>query len=56
METDMTAQDMWDALADMGVSEETLDTVTDINGFSEETMCDLLYSRFGYRSFDQLEA
>lgn len=45
---------MWQTLLDMGVSEETLQTVTDINGYNEQSMKDILYSRFGYNDFDQL--
>lgn len=44
----------WDILLDMGVSEETLKVVTDINGYSYETLCDILYAVFGYRDFEQL--
>ena len=29
--------------------------VTDINGYNEETMLDVLYARTGYRNFEQLE-
>ena len=44
---------MWDILQnEYGVSEETLQIVTDINGFSEETMCDILYAVAGEREFD----
>lgn len=44
----------WDLLLDMGVSEATLKVVTDINGYSYETLCDILYAVFGYRNFEQL--
>ena len=47
--------DMWDKLEELGVSEQTLNIVTSINGYSEETMNDILYAHTGYRSFDQLE-
>ena len=46
---------MWNMLIDMGVSEETLQIVTDINGYNQQTMEDILYAKFGYRSFDQLD-
>lgn len=49
----MTTEDMWDKLIDMGVSEETLQIVTDINGYNQQTMEDILYAKFGYQSFDQ---
>lgn len=52
----MTKEQMWEYLEEtIGVSQETLDVVTSINGFSEETMLDILYAVTGYRSFDQLE-
>ena len=50
----MDKNEMWDVLLNMGVSEQTLQIVTNINGFSEETMLDILYAAFGYRNFDQL--
>ena len=50
----ITIEAMWQTLLDMGVSEETLQTVTDINGYNEQSMKDILYSRFGYNDFDQL--
>lgn len=50
----MNWEQMWDILLEeFGVSEETLRIVTDINGCSEETMEDILYTVSGYRSFDQ---
>lgn len=51
----MTTEEMWNMLIDMGVSEETLQIVTDINGYNQQTMEDILYAKFGYRSFDQLD-
>lgn len=50
----MTIAEMWEKLLGMGVSEETLKVVTDINGYNEESMQDILYVKFGYHSFDQL--
>ena len=48
--------EMWDILQEQfGVSEQTLQVVTDINGFTEETMCDILYAVSGYRDFDQID-
>lgn len=51
----MQKAEMWDKLEDLGVSEQTIQIVTDINGYSEETLLDILYAYTGYRSFDQLE-
>lgn len=45
----------WDTLINMGVSEETLQIITAINGYTLETLEDVLYAAYGYRSFDQLE-
>lgn len=45
--------EMWDTLQDMyGVSEETLQIVTDINGYSTDTMEEVLYAVAGLNSFD----
>jgi hypothetical protein len=46
---------MWDRLIELGVSRDTLRIVTAINGYSEQTMLDVLYATSGYRSFDQLD-
>lgn len=54
----MTEQELnkyYDLLLDMGVSEQTLSFITNINGFNYETLCDILYQLNGYRDFDQLE-
>lgn len=53
--TSMTADEMWDALLEMGISEQALQIVTSINGYSVETMGNVLYAHTGYRSFDQLD-
>jgi len=47
---------MWDWLLDTGIAtEEELQLVTDINGYSIETLNDVLYARTGYRDQEQLE-
>ena len=51
LETD----EMWSILREMGVSEEVLSVVTAINGYNQTSMEDILYVKFGYRSFDQLD-
>lgn len=51
----MDKNKMWDRLLDLGVTEQTLQVVTGINGYSEETMLDILYAVTGYRNFEQLE-
>lgn len=51
----MGIEEMWDVLLNLGVSEETLRIITAINGYSEDTMEDVLYAAFGYRTFEQME-
>lgn len=51
----LTKDEMWDSLIEQGVTEQTLQIVTAINGYSTETMLDVLYAATGYRSFDQME-
>lgn len=53
--TTLTLSEMWETLEDLGVSEQALQLITDINGYNEDTMCDVLYWHTGYRSFAQLE-
>lgn len=50
----MTINEMWDTLLNIGVSEQTLQIVTDINGYNEKAMKDILYSVTGYNDFNQL--
>lgn len=45
----------WDTLLEQGVSEQTLQIVTSINGYTLDTLQDVLYAHTGYRSFDQLD-
>lgn len=52
----MTIKGMWDYLMEAEIAtEEELQLITAINGYNKETLCDVLYVRTGYRSFDQLE-
>ena len=52
----MDIETMWMVLAeDLGVSEQTLQIVTSINGYTCETLLAVLYAHTGYRNFDQLE-
>lgn len=43
---------MWETLLDLGVSEETLQVVTDINGYNERALLDILYATQGENMFD----
>ena len=53
-QNDMDKVEAWDVLIQQGVSEDTLQVVTAINGWSLSTMEKVLYAVTGYRSFDQL--
>jgi hypothetical protein len=47
---------LWDFLIENGIAtEESLVLLTNINGYSVETLEDALYALTGYRSIDQLE-
>lgn len=52
--TNLSINEMWDTLLEIGVSEQTLQVVTDINGYNEQAMKNILYSVTGYSDFDQL--
>ena len=54
-QNDMDKNKAWDALLEQGVSEDTLQVVTAINGWSMDTMEAVLFAVTGYRSFDQLK-
>ena len=52
----MTPEEMWDCLVEtVGVSEETLRIVTDVSGYSTDTLEAVLYAVTGDRDFDQLD-
>lgn len=51
----MTKDEIWSILEDLGVSEQTLQIVTDINGYSEDTLYAILYAFTGYRNFSQMK-
>jgi hypothetical protein len=47
---------LWDFLIENSIAtEEALTLLTNINGYSVETLEDALYCLTGYRSIDQLE-
>jgi hypothetical protein len=47
---------LWETLVDYSIAtDEELQLVTSINGYSEETLNDILYCRTGYRDFEQWE-
>jgi len=46
----------WDYLIESGIATEAeLQLVTDINGYNETALNDIIYARTGYRSLNQLE-
>ena len=50
----MDVEAMWDFLLDYGIAtDEEIQLVTDINGYKESTLEDILYVRTGYHNFDQ---
>ena len=49
-----TKDDAWDKLISLGVSDQTLGIITAINGYSMQTMEDVLYAHTGYNSFTQV--
>lgn len=52
---DYTIDKIWDLLVDYNIATENeLQLVTNINGYSIETLLDVLYTRTGLRSIEQL--
>tara|TARA_R100001594_G_C3944692_1_gene241536 strand:+ start:149 stop:325 length:177 start_codon:yes stop_codon:yes gene_type:complete len=47
--------EIWDYIVETGIAtEDELRLVTSINGTNEDSLNDVLYSRTGYRSLEQL--
>ncbi len=51
----MNKDEMWNKLLALGVSEQTLQIVTNISGYSTETLESVLYAFCGLRTFEQVE-
>ena len=52
----MSKDEMWEELVDDGIAtEEECQLVTNIKGYTEEALLDILYARTGYRNFEQME-
>ena len=52
----MNVNELWDNLINGGYfTEEELELVTNINGYSLETLEDAIYARHGVRDWDQLQ-
>jgi len=48
--------EIWDYLIDNGVAtEDELRLVTNINGYNENALNDVIYSKTGYRDLEQLQ-
>lgn len=51
----MTTEELWDNLVQYEIAtKEELQLVTSINGYSVETLNDVLYVRTAYRSWEQM--
>ena len=52
---ELTIHELWAELVDRDLfTDRELQLLTNINGFSIETLNDALYSRYGYRDYDQM--
>lgn len=48
---------IWGRVIELGIAtEEELQLVTSINGYSEESINDVIYVRTGYRDLEQLDS
>ena len=51
----LTKDEMWDILREYAeVKDESIQLVATINGYTEDTMLDILYATTGFRNFEQL--
>ena len=53
-EHELTMDEMYDKLIEQGVSQQTINIVTDTIGWNPDSMLKILYAATGYRTFDQL--
>ena len=52
---ELNANELWDELLEQELfTEEELRLLTNINGFNVETLNDAIFSRYGYRDFEQM--
>lgn len=51
---ELTMDEMYDKLIEQGVSQQTINIVTDIIGWNPDSMLKILDAATGYKSFDQL--
>lgn len=50
----MEVSEKWDALLAAGMGEEALGLVVNINGYSDQTLDDVLYARFGTHDWEDI--
>lgn len=51
----LTVEELYDTLVDSGLfTEPELELLTNINGFSYETLNDAIYARYEYRDYEQM--
>ena len=51
----MSADELWDKLVEYGIATvQELELVTSLNGYTAETLNDVLYVRTGYNSWEQM--
>lgn len=48
---ELSLDEMWEILTDLGVSDETIQCMTSIHGYNEETLSDILWWKQGYDDF-----
>ena len=52
---DSTESKIWDLIESLGIAtEDEMSLVTDINGYSPESLMDIIYARAGLRSLKQV--
>lgn len=52
---ELTVNELWAELVERDLfTDKELQLLTNINGFSIETLNDALYSRYGYRDYEQM--
>ena len=50
----LTIEQKWNLLEEAGVCEQTLQTVTNINGYNDQSLDDILYAVFGLNDWEEL--
>ena len=53
---DKEVNEVWDLLIEYGIAtQEELELITYINGYSIDTLNDVIYARTGYRDIEQIQ-